>query len=113
MRQKYFISKKGTANDLIIREYAATGKDIRQIQGAMQLEDDYTLLCQESYKGEAVQTSISIGISGLVAILRTDNFFPIGQLATKIAQTVIELYRFSDDHSMELSFDDAELFSHD
>jgi hypothetical protein len=111
MRQKYFISKEGTANDLIIKEYAATGKDMRNIQGAMP-GDDYTFLCQENYKGEVIKISISAGISGLVETLRTDNFFPVGLLAEKIAESVIELYLSAEDRSMELSFDDIELFAH-
>lgn len=111
MRQKYFLSKEGSANNLFIREYAAIGKDMRIIHGAIPQEEDYTFLCQESYKGELIQISISDGISGLIARLRTDNFFPVGLLAAKIAESVIDLYRFPGDQSMELFFDDVELFS--
>ena len=112
MRQRYSISKEGTANDLIIKEYAAIGKELRHIHGTMPGEEDFTFLGQENYKGETIRISISNGIGGLIATLRTDNFFPIGQLAEKIAESVIELYRFSEDRSMELAFDDVELFAH-
>ncbi|RJQ83316.1 MAG: hypothetical protein C4519_07085 [Desulfobacteraceae bacterium] len=111
MRQRYFISKEGIANDLVIREYAATGKDTRKMQGVMP-EDDFTLLCQENYKGELIQVSISTGIDGLIATLRTENLFPVGLFAAKIAESVITLYSSSEDGSTELSFDDMELFAH-
>ena len=113
MRQKYLLSKQGSANDLIIREYAATGKDMRIIQGAAPPEEDYTFLYQESYRGEVIRISITEGILVLIECLRTDAFFPVGQLATRIAACVIELYRLPGDRSMELHFDDAELFPHD
>lgn len=110
MRQKYLISKE--AKDLIIREYAVTGKDARQTQGTMPFEDEYTFLCQETYKGEVIQMLIANDMDGLIAALRTDNLFPIGRVAEKLAESVVALYRSSDDRSTELSFDDAELFVH-
>lgn len=113
MRQKYLLSKEGSANNLLIREYAAIGKDMSIIQGAAPPEEDYTFLYQESYRGEVIQISIADGILALIECLRTGNFFPVGQLAARIAASVIELYRFPGDHSMELFFDDAELFPHD
>jgi hypothetical protein len=110
MRQKYIISKEGVENSLIIQEYAEIGKDRRQIYGMVPLKDDFTLLCQENYKGKAIQDSISNG--NLIETLRTDNLFPVGRLAAKIAESVIALYRHPEDRSTELSFDDVELFAH-
>jgi hypothetical protein len=112
MRQKYLLSKEGSANNLLIREYAATGKDKRTIQGAPP-EEDYTFLYQESYQGEVIRISIADGILVLIECLRTDTFFPVGRLAARIAASVIELYRLPGDRAIELFFDDAELFSHD
>jgi hypothetical protein len=113
MRQKYFLSKEGSANNLMIREYAATGKDKRTIQGALSPEEDYTFLYQESYEGEVIRISITDDILVLIECLRTNTFFPVGRLAARIAASVIELYRLPGDRSIELFFDDAELFSHD
>ena len=104
MRQKYSLSKEGPANDLLIREYAATGKDMRTIQGAAPAEEDYTFLYQESYAGEVIRISIADGIPVLIEYLRTENFFPVGQLAARIAASVVELYRLPGDRSMELFF---------
>jgi hypothetical protein len=110
MRQRYFISKEGKENSLVIREYALTGKDRRNISGMVPLEDDYTFLCQENYRGAAIQDSISNG--SLIATLRTANLFPIGQLAVKLAESVTALYGYAEDRSTELFFDDIELFAH-
>ncbi len=110
MRQRYDISKEGIENSLVIREYAAIGKDTRQLQGMTAPEDDYTFMCQENYQGEFIRDSISNG--SLIAALRTDNLFPIGLLAAKIAESVVALYRHSEDRSTELFFDDSELFAH-
>jgi hypothetical protein len=39
------------------------------------------------------------------------HMFPSGVKAVRIADSVIELYLFPEDRSVELSFDDAELFA--
>ena len=113
MRQKYHLSKEGAANDLLIREYAATGKNMRTIQGAAPPVEDYSFLYQESYRGEVIGISIADGILVLIEYLRTDTFFPVGRLADRIAASVIELYRLPGDRSIELFFDDAEFFAPD
>ena len=43
MRQRYHISKEGTANDLIIREYAVIGKEKKRTLDSMPFEEDYVL----------------------------------------------------------------------
>ena len=111
MRQRYHISKEGTANDLVIREYAVTGKEKKRTLDASPSEDDYVFIYQENYDGDAIVTAISKGKADLIAALRTDNLFPAGLMAVKIADLVIELYLFPEDRSVELSFDDFELFA--
>jgi hypothetical protein len=112
MRQRYHISKEGTANDLVIREYAVLGKEKKRTPDTRPYEDDYVLIYQENYDGDAIKTAISKGKADLIATLRTDNLFPAGLTAIKIADSVIELYLFPEDRSVELSFDDFELFAH-
>jgi len=112
MRQRFLIAKEGIANDLVIKEYAVLGKDPRQKQGAVALEENYTFLYQENYKGETIEGSISKGINDLIATLRTDQLFPIGIFAETIAASVIDLYRSSEDGSAELFFDDNDQFKH-
>ena len=112
MRQRYHISKEGTANDLVIREYAVIGKEKKRTQDSVPSEDDYVLIYQENYDGDSIVTAISKGKADLIASLRTDNLFPAGLTAEKIADSVIELYLFPEDHSLELSFDDFEQLAH-
>jgi hypothetical protein len=50
-------------------------------------------------------------MNALVAILRTDNIFPIEPYSTKIAESVMALYDSSEDGSVELFFDDVDLVS--
>jgi hypothetical protein len=111
MRQRYHISKEGTANDLVIREYAVIGKEKKRTLDTMPSEDNYVLIYQENYDGDAIVTAISKGKADLIAALRTDNLFPAGLTAVKMADSVIELYLFPEDRSVELSFDDFELFA--
>jgi hypothetical protein len=112
MRQRYHISKEGTANDLVIKEYAVIGKEKKRTTGSMPSEDDYVFIYQESYDGDAIATAISKGKADLIASLRTDNLFPAGLTAGKIADSVIELYLFPEDRSVELSFDDFDQLAH-
>ena len=109
MRQKYLISKMGSACDLTIEEYAVIGNLPRQMQKSPPMEDEYTLLCQESYKGKVIEESISGGTNDLIASLRTDNLFPNQPTAAKIAESVMSLYRSSGNHSAELIIDDVDL----
>ncbi len=111
MRQRYHISKEGIANDLVIKEYAVIGKEKKRTPDSRPSHDDYVFIYQENYNGDAIKASISKGQADLIATLRTDNMFPTGQVAVLIADTVIQLYHFPEDRSMELSFDDFELFA--
>lgn len=112
MRQRYQISKEGLANDLVIREYAVTGKEKKRTLGWIPSEDDYVFVYQENYGGDAIKTAISKGKANLIATLRTANLFPDWKTAVRIADSVIELYLFPENRSVELSFDDFELFAH-
>jgi hypothetical protein len=111
MRQRYHLSKEGAANDLVIREYAVIGKEKKRTPDSRPYEDDYVFIYQENYNGDAIETSISKGQADLIATLRTENLFPTGEVAIIIADSVIELYLSPEDRSVELSFDDFELFA--
>jgi hypothetical protein len=112
MRQRYHISKEGTANDLVIREFAVIGKEKKRTPESRPSDDDFVFIYQENYDGDVIVTAISKGKADLIAALRTDNMFPAGLVAVKIADSVIELYLFSEDRSVELSFDDFEQLAH-
>ena len=111
MRQKYVISRNGTKNNLTIREYAILDKNLNKVPSSMLQKGNFTFLCEENYESEIIVSSISKGMNALVAILRTDNIFPIEPYATKIAGSVMALYNSSEDDSVELFFDDVDLMS--
>ena len=112
MRQKFIISKEGLSNDLNIKEYAVVGKDPSKNGGIIIVQDEYALIYQENYSGEDIKPSITRGTDDLISMLRTDNMFPIGPLAVKIAESVIALYGSSEDGSTELFYDDIEQFEY-
>jgi hypothetical protein len=111
MRQKYVISRNGDKNNLKIREYAIIDKNLNKVASSMLNKGSFSFLCEETYESEIIESSISKGMNALVAILRTDNIFPIEPYSTKIAESVMELYNSSEDGSVELFFDDVDLVS--
>jgi hypothetical protein len=111
MRQKYMISRDSDNNKLKIREYAIIDQDLRRVSSSIPTEASYSYLCEETYESEAIMSSISKGMSALVANLRTHNIFPIEPYVTKIAESVMAIYTSSDYGSVELLFDDKDLVS--
>ncbi|UCD32499.1 MAG: hypothetical protein JSW04_01370 [Desulfobacterales bacterium] len=111
MRQKYVISRNGAKNKLKIREYAILDKKLKKVASSMLEKENYSFLCEENYESEIIVSSISKGMSALVATLRTHNIFPIKPYVTKIAESVMALYNSSEDGSVELFFDDLDLIS--
>ncbi len=111
MRQKFVISRDGTRNELNIKEYAVIDKNLKKVAATIVQKESFTFLCEETYKSEAIVNSISKGTTALIASLRTHNMFPIEPNATRIAESVTALYNSSENDSVELFFDDIELFS--
>jgi hypothetical protein len=110
MRQKYFISREGVKNKLNIREYAIIQKALKNVASSMPSKETFSFLGQETYDGSIIMNSIKNGLDALVATLRTRNLFPIGPHAIKIAESVMELYDSEGDCSVELFFNDVDLF---
>ena len=98
MKQKYSIYKDAGNEKLIIKEYAELDKEI------------LSLLCEESYADDAIVSAIQSGTDTLVRALRTRNMYPPSTFANKIASAVIALYENGEDQSLEIMFDDKELF---
>jgi hypothetical protein len=106
MRQKYMISRDGAENRLKIREYAIIEKNPKNMGSEMLNKERFTFLCEETYESKVIMSSIALGIKVLVRNIRTHNIFPIGPNATKIAESVIALYKSPEDGSVDLFFDD-------
>ena len=110
MRQKYLISREGTKNELKIKEYAIIQKVLKNAVVSLPTKETFSFLGEETYDGAIISNSIHRGMEALVETLRTVNLFPIGPHAAKIAESVMELYRSEEDNSVELFFDDIDLF---
>jgi len=101
MKQKYLILKTEEKTGLVIREYAELDKEI------------FSLLCEETFDDEVVNSAIEKGNHVLIATLRTQNLFPIGIYAKEIAAAVTKMYESGDDQPVELFFDDTDLLAKD
>ena len=101
MKQKYSILKDDKKNKLIIREYAELDKEI------------LSLLCEEIYDNESIETAIAKGKEALISTLRTKALFPISIYAEKIAEAVINMYEHDNDQSVELFFNDRDILAKD
>ena len=99
MKQKYTIIKDDKNKQLIIREFAELDKEI------------LSLLCEETYEQKMILAAIKKGKEGLIAALRTNNLYPPGIYANKIADAVKDLYATKGKESEELFFDDLELLA--
>ena len=97
MKQKYLISKENDQKKLIIKEFAELDKE------------RLSLLCEEEYDNKIIKSAISKGKETLISELRTNNMYPPGVYAEKIAQAVIDIFGSKDSQSIELSFNDVDL----
>ena len=101
MKQKYTIIKDAKNKQLIIREFAELDKQM------------LSLLCEETYEQKVIRAAIKKGKDDLIATLRTNNLYPPGIYAEKIADSIKNLYATKDKESEDLFFDDLELLAHE
>ncbi|HSM73879.1 MAG TPA: hypothetical protein VK852_04565 [Desulfobacterales bacterium] len=94
MRQKYLILKDPDSDRLILREFAEVDKEM------------FSLLCEESYPMESLQTAIAEGPDALARVIRTHNMYPPGYYSQQICESIITLLASADQPSAELQFDD-------
>jgi hypothetical protein len=99
MKQKYTIVRDDKNKQLIIREFAELDKEI------------LSLLCEETYDEKRIRAAIRSGKEELIAALRTNNLYPPGIYADKIADAVKNLYATKAKESEDLFFDDLELLA--
>ncbi|MFW6272094.1 MAG: hypothetical protein ACOC1Q_03525 [Desulfosalsimonas sp.] len=99
MKQKYTIVKDDKTGDLAIQEFAELSKDM------------FSLVCEESYEKDKIQSALKQGRKSLVEMLRTPNLYPISDYIEKIADAVIDLYQNGKQSGpVEMVFDDVDLF---
>jgi hypothetical protein len=99
MKQKYLIINDRDHKQIKIQEFAELNKEM------------LSLLCEESYDYKIINSAIKAGTGTLISALRTNNLYPPGIYAEKIASAVTDLYKSKDQESLELFFDDANLLA--
>ena len=99
MKQKYLILKNDEKNELIIREFLEINKGM------------FSLVCEETYDNNAIESAIAKGGKELVFVLRTNNMYPIGLYADKLAESIITMSGAEYKEPVKLFFDDLALFS--
>jgi len=99
MKQKYTILKNDEKTGIIIKEFAELDKEI------------FSFLCEETFEDETVKSAIEKGQDALIKTLRTQNLFPLGIFAEKIAEAVTKMYESGDDQPVELLFNDIDLLT--
>ena len=99
MKQKYLILKDKKEKQYKIQEFAELDKEM------------LSLLCEEAYDYKTITDSISEGKDELISALRTNNMYPPGIYAERIAEALIELHTKKSKESVELYFDDVHLLT--
>ncbi len=101
MKQKYLILNESENKLIKIQEFAELNKEM------------LSLLCEEEYAYQAIQSAIAAGTEAVIAALRTNNMYPPGIYAERIAGAVTNLFQSGKSDSIELFFDDVTLLTGD
>ena len=99
MRQKYLIINDKENKQFKIQEFAELNKET------------LSLLCEEAYDYVTIKSAVSEGKEALISALRTNNFYPPGIYAEKIAAAVYQLDKLKAEEPVELFFDDINLLT--
>ena len=99
MKQKYLILNDRDNKQIKIQEYAELNKEM------------LSLLCEEAYDHQIIEAAMAAGKVDLISALRTNNLYPPGIYAEKIADSVIHLIQSEETDSIELLFDDIDLLT--
>ena len=109
MKQKYHIWKNDKEKKLLIQEFAILTSNLRKQRIPAIQDDDFSLLCEQTYLGDEVKKASSGGKDHVIELLRSQHFFPIGQYADKIAEAVMAMYSSKGEQYEDLIFDDKEI----
>lgn len=106
MKQKYRIWKNVKEKELHIQEYAVLTADSKKQKFPRLQDEDFSLLCEQTYQADQVQKATALGKDELILLLRNQHFFPIGKYMDLIADTVTTMYASKDEQHQDLIFDD-------
>ncbi|MGD9138521.1 MAG: hypothetical protein PVH42_17305 [Desulfobacterales bacterium] len=99
MKQKYLIINDKKNKQFKIQEFAELNKET------------LSLLCEEAYEYKTISSAMRQGKDALIGALRTNNLYPPGIYAEKIAAALVQLKKSKDEESSELFFDDISLLA--
>ena len=99
MKQKYLIINDKENKQFKIQEFAELNKQ------------KLSLLCEEAYDYKTIKSAVATGKDALISTLRTNNLYPPGIYAEKIAYAIVQLHKSKDEESVELFFDDINLLN--
>ena len=106
MKQKYHIRKDVKGETLLIQEFAILTANTGKQKYPKIQDDDYSLLCEQTYGAVEVKSASSTGKDDLILLLRNRHFFPIGTYMDKIADVVMGMYASKGEQYEDLVFDD-------
>ena len=109
MKQKFRIWKKAKGKELLIKEYAVLTAESRKQKFPGLINQDFSLLCEQSYQADEVKKATSRGKDELIVFLRNRHFFPIGMTMNLIADCVTTMYSSKGEQREDLLFDDKEV----
>jgi len=109
MKHKYRIWKKVKDKELLIQEYAVLTAASRKQKFPGLIDEDFSLLCEQTYQADEVKKATSRGKDELILFLRSRHFFPIGMYMNIIADTVTSMYASKGEQHQDLIFDDKEI----
>ena len=99
MKQKYAILRDDDQKTLVLREYAELDKEMM------------SLLCEETYAQDKIETALKEGHQSVINAIRTNNMYPPIIFAQAIAEAIGGILSDGGNSSAELFFDDKELFN--
>jgi hypothetical protein len=113
MKQKYRIWQNVKEKELHIQEYAVLTADSKKQKYPRLQDEDFSLLCEQTYKADQVQKATARGKDELILLLRNQHFFPIGRYMDLIADTVTSINASKDEQHQDLIFDDKGILQSD
>jgi hypothetical protein len=109
MKQKFRIWKNEKGKELLIQEYAVLTAASRKQKLPGLGDEDFSLLCEQTYQADEIKKATSRGKDELILFLRSQHFFPIGVYIDLIADAVTKMYVSKGEQQEELIFDDKEI----
>jgi hypothetical protein len=106
MKQKYLIRKDVKGKTLTIQEFAVLTANTGKQKYPVIQDDEYSLLCEQTYQDREVKKASSTGKDDLILLLRNQHFFPIGTYIDKIADVVMDMYTSKGEQREDIVFDD-------